>query len=75
VGGGFDGDFDLYRAIIARENLKLIEEHNRNPTATFKMEPYRQFLALTPDEVRARYLTAPSSTYLRPSVFTSGIKV
>lgn len=40
--------------------MRLIEAHNRDPTATFKMKAYRQFIGLTPDEVREKYFMDPS---------------
>ena len=49
IAGGLDPSVDLYRATITRENVKLIEAHNLDPTATFKMKAYRQFINLTPD--------------------------
>lgn len=36
-----------YRLMVVRNNLQLIEEHNRDPTQTYKLKPYKQFIGLT----------------------------
>jgi hypothetical protein len=40
---------EMYRIMIARDNLKFIEEHNKNGEMTFEMAPYSQFIALSAD--------------------------
>ena len=68
MAGGFDPSVEAYRATIVRENVKLIEAHNRDPTATYKMKAYRQFISLTPEEVREKYFMDPSIAALNRKV-------
>jgi hypothetical protein len=42
-----DPHIEAYRAAIIQENFKMIQEHNSNPDATFKMHPYSMFIGLT----------------------------
>jgi hypothetical protein len=64
-------DVEIYRTFIARENLNFVEEHNKNPDAGFRMHPYREFLALSRDEVRAKYFMDPKIAE-SPLVFSAG---
>jgi hypothetical protein len=36
-----------YRRAIAQSNFEMIQKHNSNPLATFKMYPYPKFMGLS----------------------------
>jgi hypothetical protein len=37
----------VYRRMVTQQNVKTIETHNQNPSATFKMSPHPAFVGFS----------------------------
>jgi hypothetical protein len=49
-------DLNVYRQMVISYNVMTINEHNSNPDKTYTMEAYPQFVGLTRQEFKARFI-------------------